>query len=138
MRIVRVIGIVAILFFIGISFSCGGGGGGGAPTSSIPGTVTLDGVGLSGVTITLVNLYDCAGLFVDCKSHIEATTTTDSNGNYQFDAGYSFYTITPSKDGFTFNPSSWRIAVGSQGIFEYPPAQGPIGVATVNFTASRI
>jgi hypothetical protein len=139
MRIVRFIGIIALLFFVGISFSCGRGGVEPA-TFSIPGTVTLDGVGLSGVTMTLFEECIQGGLLApNCTPHVAATTTTDSNGNYQFDAGVDFYDITPSKDGFTFDPWSHRISVFSQGILEYPGQGGNIqGVARVNFTASRV
>lgn len=62
-------------------------------TFSISGTVTFGGLGLSGVTMML--------------SGISATATTDASGNYIFSGLVNgSYTITPSKTGFTFSPSS--------------------------------
>jgi plastocyanin len=63
-------------------------------TFSIYGTVTSGGSELSGATMTLSG----AG---------SAATTTDANGNYTFSALANLsYSITPSKTGFTFSPTS--------------------------------
>lgn len=63
-------------------------------TFSIFGTVTSGSSGLSGVTMTLSG----AGA---------ATATTDTHGNYLFTGLVnSKYTITPSKTGFAFSPTS--------------------------------
>ena len=68
-----------------------------ANITSIQPTYTLSGVvtGASGVTINLTT------------GGIVKTTTTDTNGNYSF-AGVAngSYTITPIKNGFTFNPGN--------------------------------
>ena len=53
------------------------------------------------------------------------TTTTDASGNYSFSAlANGSYTVTPSKTGFTFNPTSLVEAVSGANI------------SNVNFTAS--
>lgn len=68
-------------------------------TFSISGTVTLNGTGQSGVTMTLTG----AG---------SGTTTTDSNGNYTFSGlNAGTYTITPSKSGFTYNPTNLTVTI---------------------------
>jgi hypothetical protein len=63
------------------------------PTYTISGHVTSNGTALSGVTITLTGSQS-------------GSATTDANGNYSFtvNSGGS-YTVTPSKSGYTFNPS---------------------------------
>jgi hypothetical protein len=65
-----------------------------APFWSIGGTVTNNGVGLKGVTVTLAGSQS-------------GVRTTDSNGNYSFTVvGGGSYTVTPLILGFTFTPSS--------------------------------
>jgi hypothetical protein len=68
---------------------------------AINGQVTAGGSGLSGVSIAL-------------SGTISASATTDGNGNYSFivPIGGS-YTITVSKAGYTFNPSSFQVSQGS-------------------------
>jgi hypothetical protein len=71
---------------------------------SISGRVTLNGSGLSGVTITLTGAAS-------------TTATTSSDGNYTFTGAQNgSYTITPSKSGYTFNPSSRPIAVNNANV----------------------
>jgi hypothetical protein len=71
---------------------------------SISGRVTLSGSGLSGVTINLTG-------------STSASTTTDSNGNYTFTGIQNgSYTITPSKSGYTFNPSSMPVTVSNNDV----------------------
>jgi hypothetical protein len=66
---------------------------------SISGRVTLNGSGFSEVTMTGTGL---------------TPTTTDSNGNYAFGGAQNgSYTITPSKSGYTFTPSSRSITVNN-------------------------
>jgi len=90
--------------------NCGGGGGGGggdsgshisAPglqTYSISGRVTLEGLGLSNVTISLM------------AASSAATTKTDSNGFFQFsNLPGGIYTASASKLGYVFSPSSRTI-----------------------------
>ena len=63
-------------------------------THSISGTVTNNGSGISGVTVSL-------------SGTSSASTTTDVNGNYSFGSlAKGSYTITPSLTGYTFSPSS--------------------------------
>ncbi|MBF0567445.1 MAG: Ig-like domain repeat protein [Nitrospirae bacterium] len=68
-------------------------------TYAISGTVTLNGNGLSGVTVTLIG----AGT---------ATTTTNGSGAYSF-TGLSngTYTVSPGLTGYTFNPTSSGVTV---------------------------
>lgn len=64
----------------------------------ISGRVTLNNVGLSGVTVTLTG----SGGFTP------RTVLTGSNGSYLFNniPGRRNYTVTPSKEGYTFYPTS--------------------------------
>ncbi len=75
-------------------------------TYIVSGTVTSNGVGLAGVTISwsVTNGSGGGGSYA----------TTDSNGNYQLGIqnGYT-YTITPSMSGYTFTPSSRTGTVNS-------------------------
>jgi len=73
-------------------------------TYSISGIITLSGSGLSGVAMTL-------------SGSASKTTTTDSYGFYSF-SGLSngTYTITPSKTGYTFNPSSRIITMNNSSV----------------------
>jgi hypothetical protein len=69
------------------------------PTYSISGTVTSGGVGLSGATLTLSG----AG---------SGTASTDANGNYTISGVVDgTYTVTPTKGGYTFAPTSTSVAV---------------------------
>jgi hypothetical protein len=82
-----------------ILYGCGGGGddGGGGPvavTYGISGQATLTGSGLSGVTMALSGVRS-------------GNAITDASGNYSFTGlDNGSYTITPSKTGFTFSPTS--------------------------------
>jgi photosystem II stability/assembly factor-like uncharacterized protein len=61
---------------------------------AISGTVTLSGSGLNGVTVTL-------------SGSQSGTATTNGSGNYSFTvASGGNYTVTPSLNGYTFNPPS--------------------------------
>jgi plastocyanin len=63
-------------------------------TYSISGYVTSNGSGLSDVTM-------------DLSGASSATTITDANGNYTFTGlDNGSYTVTPSRTGFTFSPTS--------------------------------
>ena len=65
-----------------------------AVTYSISGQVTSNGSGLSGVTMAL-------------SGASSATTITDASGNYTFTGlDNGSYTVTPSRTGFTFSPTS--------------------------------
>jgi hypothetical protein len=82
-----------------ILHGCGGGGdgGGGGPvavTYGISGQATLTGSGLLGVTMAL-------------SGASSGNAITDASGNYAFTGlDNGSYTITPSKTGFTFSPTS--------------------------------
>ncbi len=86
--------------------SCGSSGGsstgGGTPpntTYTLSGTVTAGGNGLQGVTMTL---------------NTAATAITDSSGNYAFgNLADGSYTVTPSKTGYTFSPTSATVTVNN-------------------------
>jgi len=65
-----------------------------AVTYSISGQVTSNGSGLSGVTMALTGASP-------------ATAITDASGNYTFTGlDNGGYTVTPSRTGFTFSPTS--------------------------------
>ncbi len=73
---------------------------GGTPpenTYSISGQVTLSGSGLSGVVVA---------------TNDDDTATTDGNGNYTISGLVDGnYTITPSKTGYTFSPTSTSVTI---------------------------
>ena len=63
-------------------------------TYNISGAVTLNSVGLAGVTITLTGSGS-------------TSTITNSSGNYTFsNAANGSYTVTPSMTGYTFSPAN--------------------------------
>lgn len=111
--------VVCMMLAIGM-LACGNGSSstpGNNPdttTYSISGTVTSSGTGLQGVTMTLSTA---------------ATATTDVSGNYLF-AGLAngSFTITPSKSGYTFNPSSSTQTVSSANITGINFVAAPINV----------
>jgi hypothetical protein len=71
---------------------------GGASTFTLSGSVTPSTSG-TGVTMTL-------------SGAATGTTTTDGSGNYSFpNLANGSYTVTPSKSGFTFNPTSLAVAI---------------------------
>ena len=75
------------------------------PTYSISGTITKSGGGaLSGVTMTLSG----AG---------SGTAKTNGSGNYTFSGlGSGSYTVTPSPDGYTFNPISKQVTISGANV----------------------
>jgi M6 family metalloprotease-like protein len=68
-------------------------------TYSVSGTVILNGSGLSGVTVTL-------------SGPSSGNTITDYSGNYSF-TGLTdgTYSVTPSKSGYTFTPTSKSVTI---------------------------
>jgi hypothetical protein len=92
---------MAIFFSIALA-ACGGGGGSSTPaaTYSISGTMT----GAANVTLAL-------------SGASTATATTDASGNYSF-AGLAngSYTVTPTKTGFAFNPTSTAVSVSGANV----------------------
>jgi hypothetical protein len=81
------------------------------PTFSISGTVTQNGTGLAGVTVS-------AG---------GSSSTTAANGTYTIPGLSSgSYTVTPSRSGFTFTPASQNVNVSGA------------NVGGVNFTATAV
>src|SRR3990172_3692240 len=83
-----------------------------AVTYSISGQVTLTGSGSSGVSMAL-------------SGASSATTITDASGNYTFTGlDNGSYTITPSRAGFTFSPTS------------SPRTVSGANITRVNFTAT--
>jgi hypothetical protein len=88
------------------------------PTYSISGTVS--GAVASGVTVNLTGTSS-------------GTTTTDGSGNYSF-TGLSNggYTLTPSKTGFTFTPSSQPATVNNAN----PPNANFTSAAVPTYTIS--
>ncbi len=73
-------------------------------TYSISGRVTYNGSGLSGVTVSLTGAAS-------------SSRTTDSNGNYTFlGLQNGTYTITPSKEGYSFSPTSLQVTVSGANV----------------------
>jgi plastocyanin len=109
-----IVKFVSLFAAFSLCYGCGamGGGdeggdkgGGGNANYSISGQVTLNGTGLSGVTMTY-SIY----------SYME-TTTTDASGNYTFTRlNNGTYTITPNKIGFAFSPTSSQQSVNGANI----------------------
>ncbi len=100
--------VVCMMASVGL-VACSGGGGNSDPapsnntsTYSISGTITSSGFALQGVTMTLGS---------------STTTTTDASGNYSF-AGITngVYTLTPSKNGYTFTPTNSTQTVNNANI----------------------
>ena len=85
--------------------SCGGDPAGGMVSGRV---VTVDGAGLAEVTIT------ASGSGSGCSSYT-ARTTTDADGYYLFYTGDNSGTgsLTPSKTGYFFTPSSRDVSVSS-------------------------
>jgi inhibitor of cysteine peptidase len=68
-------------------------------TYSISGKVSINGAGLSGVSVNLTG-------------GVTKSTTTDGNGNYSFSGLLDgAYTVTPSKSGYTMAPQSRSVSV---------------------------
>jgi hypothetical protein len=85
----------------------------GTPTFNISGTVSPTASG-TGTTLTLSGASG-------------GTTTADASGNFTFGGlGNGSYTVTPSKTGFTFSPTSQPVTVSGA------------NVTAVNFTATPI
>ncbi len=85
---------------------------GGGTTYSISGTVTYNSTGLSGVTVSL-------------SGTSSGSTTTDTSGNYSFsNLNNGSYTVTPTKSGYSFSPTSQNVTISSN------------NVTGVNFTAT--
>lgn len=100
--------ITIVVFLIVGLVACGGGGSSdpapsnNASTYNISGAVTLSGAGLQGVTMTL---------------NSSTTVTTDASGNYTFSGlANGSYTITPSKTGYTFYPTSLAVSINGVNI----------------------
>ncbi|MEE9398950.1 MAG: S8 family serine peptidase [Dehalococcoidales bacterium] len=104
---IKMVSISLIVLFAMSLTACGAGGDDPTPpppTYSIFGSVTHNGTGLNGVTITLSG----AG---------SGNTTTDSNGDYSFSGlTNGSYTVTPSLTGYTCDPSSSNVSVSGSNI----------------------
>ncbi len=74
----------------------------GTPTTySISGTVTLNGSGLSGVTVSTGS----------------ASATTNTSGNYTISGlANGTYTVTPSKTGYTFSPANYSVTINGANV----------------------
>ena len=82
-----------------LAFTAVGCGGGNSSTYTISGTVSLSGKGLQGVIVTLGEVSS-------------ATATTDASGNYAIqNIANGSYTITPTRTGYTFSPSTLTAVV---------------------------
>lgn len=103
------------------------------PTSQ--GVSITSGSGTANFTATPIQTYTISGTvspaaagsgtLLTLSGSPSSTTTADSSGNYSFTGlGNGTYTVTPSKTGYTFSPTSQTVPINS-------------GDATgVNFTAS--
>jgi hypothetical protein len=89
----------------------------------INGQVTTNGVGLSGVTLSLGN-----GI----------TTTTNGSGNYTLSNLIpGSYTVTPSMTGITFLPASLPVTIGSADVGGVNFAASPLGT-TITYPSGTI
>ncbi len=96
---------------------------------SISGRITIDGRGLAGVTVTL-------------SGAVSATVMTDSDGNYSFgglQATIDAYTITPSKEGYSFSPPGRSVKISTnnvtgQDFIAAVPLPLPKGIIWGNFS----
>ena len=105
------------------------GGQVGLTVHSLLGQVTVNGVGLGGVTLSLT-------------SATNSTTTTTSDGTYSFTGlPDGNYTITPSLSGYTFTPASKSIIVAGADVTDAdftaslanrPPVLDSIGYQSIN------
>jgi len=107
--------LVCMMIAVGL-VACGSGGSTPAPSStstySISGSVISSGTGLPDVTVTLDS---------------SATATTDASGNYSFTGlANGSYTLTPSKSGYTFTPTSSDQTVSG------------VNITGVNFAATHV
>ncbi len=77
---------------------------GGSPTYSISGTVTYNGSGLSGVSVS-------------CTGPVNTSSTTDTGGNYSCTGlTNGTYTVTPTKSGYTFSPTNYSVSVSGSNV----------------------
>jgi inhibitor of cysteine peptidase len=105
------VNLLSALFaaFLSIVSGCGGGGGAALnqtnPLSySISGMVTTSGTGLKAVTLTL-------------SGAASGSTQTDLNGSYTIPSlPNGIYMVTPSKEGYTFSPTSYTVTVNNADI----------------------
>jgi len=106
---------------------------GAVPTYSISGTVTSGGSALGGVTISL-------------SGAASASTTTDLNGFYGFSGlNNGNYTVTPTKTGFTFSPTSRNVTISGSDVIAQnftatailPPVP-PSGLTATTISSSQI
>jgi hypothetical protein len=100
-----------------------------APTYSVSGRVTENGVGISGITMNLI-LAPPPGPFSEADStevSPSVTTLTNTDGTYTFtNVSNGSYDVFPSQSGRTFTPSSARVTVNNS------------SVTSVNFTRNSI
>lgn len=97
-------------FLLALLAACGGGGGGSAPpVVTPPATFSISGV----VSASGVPAAAASGVSVALTGASAASTTSDASGKYTF-AGLSngAYTVTPSRAGYLFNPTSIAVTVG--------------------------
>ncbi|QEM67302.1 hypothetical protein FO488_03460 [Geobacter sp. FeAm09] len=75
-----------------------------APTYTVSGTIALNGTGLQNVAVALTGAATAAVM-------------TDASGNYSF-AGLQngTYTVTPSRSGYSFKPSSLAVTVSNTNV----------------------
>jgi parallel beta-helix repeat protein len=114
------LGIVAFLALCLIDIGCAGiSSGKSAPQNNAPSTSTAS---ISGSISPAAN---GSGATLTLSGAASATTTADASGNYSFTGlGNGSYTITPSKTGFNFGPSSQTATVNGS------------NVTGINFTAA--
>ena len=71
--------------------------------NSITGTVTFNGAGLSGVTLSL-------------SGAATSSAITSSSGVYGFSVAGGSYTVTPALTGYTFSPSSLNVTINGANV----------------------
>jgi len=103
--------------------------GGGFPTNTFSATnYWVDVLFLPAVSFSISGtITGGAGATVALSGTAAASTTADSGGNYTFTGLVNgSYTVTPSKSGYTFTPTSLPVTVNGA------------GVTSVNFTANAV
>jgi hypothetical protein len=91
--------VLAVVFLVAVTVVCCSGEGSNTYPYTISGTVSSSGAGLQGVVVTLSEVSF-------------ATATTDARGKYTIEnLANGSYTITATRPGYTFSPSSLTAVV---------------------------
>ena len=108
-------------------------------TGSVVTIVQSQGLTISG---TISPSASGSGATVTLSGAASATTTADASGNYSFTGlANGAYTVTPSKSGFTFSPTSAPVTLSGASLFSInftASAGGPTSALSVNYTSLNV